>query len=182
MFKKPGFRVGIRPLLETDINDRYASWFKNYDGHLDYYSGSGYEMNKDDLIRQLKDSKKKKDHFFYAIVHLEPDLLIGSIKIGPISHRHKTADLVTLIGDRNFIRRGLAKEAISLGNAIAFEELNLRKLYSGMYAENKASINAYLASGWVIEGVMKGQYWVNGKPMDRIMVACFNPRYFKESR
>ena len=31
---------------------------------------------------------------------------------------------------------------------------------------------------WVVEGTLKGHYLVDGKPMDRILVACFNKRYF----
>ena len=89
-----------------------------------------------------------------------------------------TSDLVALIGDRDYLGLGLAKEAIALGNVMAFEQHDIRKLYGGMFAAHIASIKAYTAAGWVIEGSLKGQYLVEGKPMDRVLVACFNPKYF----
>jgi RimJ/RimL family protein N-acetyltransferase len=42
-----------------------------------------------------------------------------------------------------------------------------------MYANNKASIGAYLKAGWVIEGILKDHYLVDDLPMDRVLVACF---------
>jgi hypothetical protein len=47
-----------------------------------------------------------------------------------------------------------------------------------MFEENIASVKAYMKTGWVVEGRLRAQYWVNEKPMDRITVACFNPKYF----
>jgi hypothetical protein len=65
-----------------------------------------------------------------------------------------------------------------LGNKLCFEYYDFRKLHGGMFQANIASIKAYLKTGWVIEGLLKGQYWVDQKPMDRVAVACFNPKYF----
>jgi len=47
-----------------------------------------------------------------------------------------------------------------------------------MFRGNIGSVKAYTRAGWVIEGVLKGQYLVDGKAEDRILVACFNPKYF----
>ena len=109
----------------------------------------------------------------YAVVFAESNLVIGTIKIGPVHAVHGTSDLVVLLGDVEFHGKGLAVEAIIQGNTLAFSEHNVRKLHGGMYASNAASIGAYLKAGWVIEGNLKDHYTVNGQPMDRVLVACF---------
>src|SRR5690606_4896108 len=108
------------------------------------------------------------------------DLLIGTVKIGPVNKKQKTSDLVTLIGNRNYLGKGLAPEIIKLGNKIAFEKHDIRKLYGGMYMSNIPSIKGYTRAGWIVEGRLKGFYWNEGKNEDRLLVTCLNPKYFTE--
>ena len=177
IYRKDGFRIHLRPLEESDIDERYVSWFEQRDAHLDYYASSGRKFTADVLISDLRNAAANHN-YFYAIVDNASGAVIGNIRIGPINVRHKTSDLATLIGDRSFVGKGLAREAVALGNEIAFEKHDVRKLYSGMFEENVASVKAYVAAGWVIEGRLKGQFLVGDRPSDRILVACFNPKYF----
>jgi hypothetical protein len=49
-----------------------------------------------------------------------------------------------------------------------------------MYISNIPSIKAYTKAGWLIEGRLKGQYYVDSKKEDRLLVACFNPSIFSD--
>ena len=162
----------LRRLQVEDIDDRYASWFQNQELML-YYRGNPRPMVKQDLIDEFMDFEKVGEVFVYAIVVEDGNLVIGTIKIGPVHYAHKTSDLVVMIGDTSFHGKGLAVEAIKLGNELAFKEHLVRKLHGGIYANNKASIGAYLKAGWVIEGILKDHYLVDNLSMDRVLVACF---------
>jgi len=162
----------LRRLQVEDIDDRFASWFQNQE-LMQYYRGNPRPMVRQDLIDEFLDFEKDGEVFVYAIVLEDRNLVIGTIKIGPVHNPHRTSDLVVMIGDINFHGKGLAVEAIKLGNYLAFNEHLVRKLHGGMYANNKASIGAYLKAGWVIEGILKDHYLVDDLPMDRVLVACF---------
>jgi ribosomal-protein-alanine N-acetyltransferase len=166
----------LRPLETADIDDEFVSWYQNNDGHLDFFTGSRRSFSRDDLLEWERLSEERNTHLY--LISGDDGGRIGTIKIGPVDLVNMTSDLVCLIGNRSYLGRGLAKEAIALGNKIAFDELDIRRLHSGMYESNIASIKAYTRAGWVTEGKMKGYYWVDGKPLDRICVACFNPFYF----
>jgi RimJ/RimL family protein N-acetyltransferase len=170
-----GRRVFLRRLREEDIDERFASWFQNKD-LMQYYRGNPKPMSRQDLLDELSDFETKGEVFVYAVVFAESNLVIGTIKIGPVHAVHRTSDLVVLLGDVEFHGKGLAVEAIVQGNNRAFTEHNVRKLHGGMYASNTASINAYLKAGWIIEGSLKDHYLVDGEPMDRVLVACFPSR------
>lgn len=172
-----GERLIIRTLVESDITDEYVGWHAN-DEHTKFYSSSGKSFTKDFLLNELKAAHDSGDLFIFGLFFKENNKLIGNIKIGPVSKRHKTSDLVVFIGDTNFLGKGLAVEGIRLGNQMAFEALGIRKLFGGMFYSNMASVKAYTRADWVIEGVLKGQYLVDGKTEDRILVACFNPEFF----
>ena len=162
----------LRRLRVEDIDDRFASWFQNQELMM-YYRGNPKPMVKQDLVDEFIDFEEVGEVFVYAIVVEDENLVIGTIKIGPVHNTHKTSDLVVLIGDVRFHGKGLAVEAIKLGNELAFTEHMVRKLHGGIYADNKASVGAYLKAGWVIEGILKDHYLVDGSSMDRVLVACF---------
>ena len=117
-------------------------------------------------------------HYMYAIIYKENNKHIGNLKIGPILKEHKVSDLVTLIGDRDYWKKGLATESIRLGNKLAFEKYDLRKLSGAIASKNIGSIKCYTKADWVIEGSLKEHLIYNGEYSDRVMVSCFNPKYF----
>lgn len=167
----------LRILKIEDINDEYCSWYSNADGHLDYFTGSGRAFDKSVLVKDYNEGVSSGRWFYYLIVADNGDY-IGNVKIGPVDLKNKSSDLVCLIGNRNYLGRGLATKVIQKANEIAFQVYGIRRLHGGMYASNVASIKAYTRAGWVIEGVMKGYYWINESNEDRVCVACFNPEYF----
>ncbi len=171
--------IKLRLLEETDIDDEYISWFSNSDGHLDYFTGSGRIFDRKTIIEDCQKGKETKKWFYYIIESNEKK--IGNIKIGPIDLKNKTSDLVCLIGNRDYLGKGLATKAISLANNIAFKTYDIRRLQGGMYSSNIPSIKAYTRAGWVIEATLKGFYFSNDDAIDRVCVACFNPKYFNNN-
>ena len=167
----------LRSLKSTDIDETFLSWFHD-EPLMRFYTNSRQTYSRESLLSSIEQGIANATVYVFAIIELESQVCIGTIKLGPINHDHQISDLVVLIGDRRFHGRGLAIEAIRLGNAIAFEEFNIRKLFGGMFETNQSSLKAYTGTGWVEEGRLKGHYLVNGLPVDRILVACFNPRFF----
>ena len=174
-------RLYLTLLTDEDITDEYVSWHDNQQ-HTKYYSASGKRFTRDFLLNEMREGQQSETLFVYGIHFKENDKLIGNVKIGPIVKRHKTSDLVVFLGDTDYLRKGLAVEAIKLGNELAFTEHDIRKLYGGMFRGNIGSVKAYTRADWVIEGILEGQYLADDKPEDRILVACFNPKYFDVSK
>lgn len=170
-------RVFVKEIAIEDITDRVMAWFEDEE-LMRYYSNSRNKITKESLLQSIAEGKKNGNVFTFGIYDNVSSALIGTLKLGPINHSQKISDLVVLIGDRNFLGKGLAVEAIKLGNELAFEEYDIRKLFGGMYESNTPSIKAYTRAGWIIEGRLKGHYYVSNTNEDRILVGCFNPKYF----
>ena len=179
MTRIAGERLYIKEIEIEELTDPVMAWFSDSE-LMKYYTNSRRVITKDTLVASIERGKRDGDTFTYGIYDIERELLIGTLKLGPINKIHKTSDLATLIGDRSFLGKGLAPEAIRLGVELAFSVYDLRKLYGGMYASNVASIKAYCRAGWLIEGRLKGFYQVEGRNQDRVLVGCFNPKYFSE--
>ncbi len=169
--------ASLRPVTLNDIDDEYLSWYSNDDGHLDFFTGSGRAFDRETLVEDFQKGVETGRWFYYVIESPEGER-IGTLKIGPIDTRNRTADLVALIGNRKFLGQGLATKAIALGNQLAFAKYDIRRLQSGIFATNIPAIKAYTRAGWVVEATFKGFYLRDGQPVDRVCVACFNPKYF----
>ncbi|MEJ2913008.1 GNAT family N-acetyltransferase [Pseudoalteromonas sp. C12FD-1] len=171
--------IYLRPLIETDITEPYLENFKD-DEVLLFLEVTNTELTKKSVTAYIKNGLDTKTYYMYAICLIENDQHIGNLKIGPINNKQKISDLVTVIWNKAYWGKGLASEAIKIGNKLAFEKHNIRKLSGGMYSDNIGSIKAYTRAGWVIEATLKNHYMLNGKLQDRVVVSCFNPSYFDE--
>ena len=173
-----GDRIYLKKIDISEIDETFMSWFSD-ENLMKYYTNSKKEITKENIVNHILEGEYNKTSYTYGIYEILSDKCIGTIKIGPINNAHKISDLVALIGDKNYHNRGMATEAIKLGNEIAFNIHGIRKLFGGMYENNIASIKAYVNAGWIIEGKLRGHYFENGIPIDRILVGCFNPKYFE---
>ena len=174
-------RIYLRPLITDDIDERYLNGFKN-ESVLSFLEVEGKTLTKQIVVDYMKEGISTKTYFMYAICLKDNDLQIGNLKVGKINLKHMFSDLVTVIWDQNYWGKGLATESIKLGNKIAFEKHNIRKLTGGMYASNIGSYKAYTNAGWFKEGVLKNHLFDGKKFQDQILISCFNPFYFSKGK
>lgn len=170
-----GGRVYLRKLIPEDIGETYLSWFRDpvVTEYLD-----ARNLSRKDVVDYMVDGHASGLHAMYGIFLAAGDRHIGNVKVGPIAWKHGTGGLVTFIGDRSCWGQGIAREAIAIGTRLGFELHGLRKLSDGVADGNIGSLKAYQAAGWVLEARMRGHHIVNGTVRDRLVISCFNPKYF----
>lgn len=169
-------KLFLRELVESDVNENYLKGFSNPDV-TEFLEVDGASLTKEEVIDYMNSGRATKSYFMYAICLSENKKQIGNLKIGSINYRHMTSDLVTVIWDREEWGKGYGTEAIKLGNSLAFEKYNIRKLSGGIYDKDFGAIKAYTRAGWVIEAKLQNQAIVNGEYLDKVFVCCFNPNY-----
>lgn len=172
-------RIFLKKIDIHELTDEVMSWFKD-DSLMEYYTTSKKEITREELINSIKMGEESERMYTFGVYMRDDWRLIGTVKIGPIIKAHGLSDLVILIGNKDYHGKGLAVEAIKLGNKVAFEEFNIRKLSGGMYEDNDASYKAYTRAGWHYEGILKDHYMHNGIPQNRILISCFNPKYLEK--
>jgi RimJ/RimL family protein N-acetyltransferase len=169
--------IYLRKIESNDLSGPVMSWFER-DDLMKFYTNSKNVITKEGLLSFIKKNEVDKTSYTYGFFDCETDEIIGTIKIGPINLHHKISDLVVLLGNDKYRGKGIATMAIGLGQDLAFNSLDIRKLFGGMYESNIPSIKAYLRAGWIVEGRLSDQYLVNDKSEDRLLVANFNHKYF----
>ncbi|MCI8949016.1 MAG: GNAT family N-acetyltransferase [Lachnospiraceae bacterium] len=101
----------------------------------------------------------------FAIRNIENAELIGCCGLCYINWIHRNADLSLYIGkDFAYIDDfGYAKESCSLLFNYGFNQLGLEKIWSELYEFDLKKIELYQKVGMQIDGVLRNQYYYEGK-------------------
>lgn len=169
-----GPNVYLRKIVMFDVNSNYHQWM-NDPQVTQFLEIRHTRRSMKDLREYVADIIERKDDAFFAICLNETGKHIGNIKLGPINRVHGFATIGFLIGDREHWGKGIATEAVSLITRYAFETLGLHKVLAGCYANNEASLRVFKKNGFKKEGVQTAQWLCNGKYVDGILLAKFNP-------
>lgn len=164
-----GKKLYLRPLEESDINQRYLNWINN-SKVARFLEVNLFPITKIELMAFYKQQKKSKIDIIFAIVAKNKDMHIGNIKLGNINYVHRYADLGIMIGERDFWDRGYGQEAINLLLNYAFNRLNLNKVILGVYGNHRAAIKCYRKIGFKVEGKIRKLLYFEGKYVDKIIM------------
>lgn len=171
-------RIEVKPLTEDLITERYLDWFNN-ESVVEFSGGGKKNLTKESVLEYIQTGIDTGRYYMWAIFIKEENLHIGNIKVGEIDLKNNISDLATIIGDVNYWGKGLATEAIEVGQELAFEKYNFRKLSGTILAGNIGSLKAYKKAGWIEEGLLKDHIMANNQLHDQILVSKFNPKIYK---
>lgn len=117
----------------------------------------------------------RMDALYFAIEKNEDKKHVGNVWLWGIDLRHRRAEMRVLIGDRDSIGKGIGTEAIALACDYAFTRLNLHKVYAYVLATNERARKSFEKAGFVVEGVLKSDRWVDDRYVDLYLLARINP-------
>lgn len=170
MMEKITSKIYLRELTDDDVTEEYLEWFR--DQEVTQYLDA-HNLTRQEVLENIAKGKKLGVHVMLAIIENTSGKHIGNVKVGPINKVTKVSDLVTVIGDLGSHGKGYGRDAILAGSHYAFENLGIRKLAGRINVKNIASVKAYMAAGWYIEGVLREHTLRNGVPEDVYSVARF---------
>ena len=73
--------------------------------------------------------------------------------------------------------KGYASEAIDLLLELAFDHMNLNRIYLRVFTENQPAIKCYDRCGFVREGVLRQDYYSYGEYHDVIMMGILRDEW-----
>lgn len=120
------------------------------------------------------------DFIIFIIYHKKDKKPIGNVGLNHINWLNRNANIFTLIGFPEYWGKGIAGEAADLVINYGFTELNLHKIYSGVYDPNKRSLRAAEKLGFKEEAVLKEEIYIDGKYEDVHKFALFKEDWLKK--
>jgi RimJ/RimL family protein N-acetyltransferase len=110
----------------------------------------------------------------FAIRDLESQDLIGSVQIIHLSQVHRNGEMVIRIGDSRFRGRGYGPTALRSLLDYAWNNLKLHRLSARVFKSNVRAIAAYKKVGFIEEGLLREDAFVEGQWEDVVLMGVLN--------
>lgn len=167
--KREGKDIVLRLLRPEDVTPEYVLWMADEEvtQFLEMrWTAYGMEESR----KYVQAMGESSSDYLMGIYLKRRNEHIGNIKIGGINPIHRFAELGLVIGNPTLRGKGYGTEAIQLGTEIAFQELNLNKVWAGLYANNVGCYRAFMKAGYREVGIFQQHRFYKGEYVDEIVV------------
>jgi RimJ/RimL family protein N-acetyltransferase len=167
----------LRPLRVADrtTSVRWRNDPQIRDSVLGYRFPVTEAMEADWIDAVLKD--RSQTRLVLAVEDASDQAFVGFVYLNNIDWYARNAEFGILIGDPSRQGKSLAKEALALVAAYAFETLNLNRLYVRVAAFNARAQRLFRGFGFVEEGTQRKQAFVGGRYHDIVLFGLLREEY-----
>ena len=162
-----GATVYLRPIVQADVNDKYASWINDPETNR-YLETGRFPTTLAALADFVQRCQNRNDVIFLAIMTKDGDRHIGNIKLEPINWVHRNGIVGIMIGERDSRYKGAGTEAMFLLMRHAFEKLNLHRVGLGVASDNEPGIKSFIKVGFKEEGRLREAIWRSQHYVDHV--------------
>ena len=158
----------LKPLTENDVTVKYVNWLK--DEEVTKYLEIRYEdYSIDDLKSYVESFKNDESKFLFGIFSKSDDDHIGNVTIYNINYQTGVFAIGYIIGDKNHWGTSASTEAMFLSLQYAFDYLNLRKTFCGVYSNHVKARFILKKIGLKEEARLKGRFLYKEEPVDSVI-------------
>ena len=174
--------VRIRELREKD-SSKYFAWINNRELVLLNSPFSPVSEVEHKLWFESI-SKNQSAKTFSIVTNFEgdEDFLIGTCSLRKINKLNKNAELQIRIGEPEFRNKGFGTTVIKKLLSFGFCDLNLHKIYLDVFKQNERARKAYLKCGFLEEGILREQVYIDGKFVDLVHMSILSREFLKRKK
>lgn len=160
-----GDRIRFTAVESRDLATM-ARWWQDIDFLRHFDSALAYPKTEDQLSRMVSEQQASHSDFLFALRPLDADDLLGLFQFSGIQWNHGTSYIAIGIGDPANRQQGLGREAMQLGLAYGFQEMNLHRVVLTVFSYNEPAMTLYEQLGFVREGVHREHLLRDGQRYD----------------
>lgn len=163
-----GRKIVLRP-LELQDADTLQKWYVDKEFRLAYneYASVDLESIKKEILASSGDIRDPRREKVIYLVQKKSDLQpIGLAGLRHIDRRNGNAELVLGIGEKDMRLAGYGVDIMILLLDIMFYQLGLEKAYINIYDNHDLGLRSAISFGFITEGKMRKQVFVDGKYID----------------
>ncbi len=109
----------------------------------------------------------------FAVRHLETNAYLGNVWLHGIHWINRNAELRILLGAPEAREKGHGTRACQMLLRFAFEKLGLHKVFLYVTSGNPRARRAFEKAGFAEEGVLKDEFFLDGRFLDVHRMAAF---------
>ncbi|MDF2152926.1 spermidine N1-acetyltransferase [Vibrio sp. CAU 1672] len=167
-------RLKIRALERSDL--RFIHNLNNNRSIMNYWFEEPYESY--DELEELYQKHIHDDAERRFVVENSAGDLIGLVELIEINYIHRSAEFQIIIAPA-YQGQGYAMEMVHRALDYSFSILNLHKVYLLVSLDNSKAIHLYKKCGFIEEGHLVAEYFINGTYHDVKRMYILQHQYLK---
>ncbi len=174
-----GRKIVLRPLEQQDA-EMLQKWYVDKDFRLAYNEYASVDIQSikkeiDFLGGSIKDPRVEKVIY---LVQRKSDLRpIGLAGLRHIDRRNGNAELVLGIGEKDMRLAGYGVDILIVLLDVVFYQLGMEKAYLNVYDNHDLGLRSAISFGFISEGKMRKQVFVEGKYIDLWTLGLLKEEY-----
>lgn len=104
---------------------------------------------------------------------------VGNVVLDQIDRYLATARLSIYVGEKDALGKGVATTAIYLVLKKMFPAEKLHKVWLTAHARNTPAIATYTKLGFVIEGVLRDEFWLENRRVNALLMSLLQAEFQK---
>jgi diamine N-acetyltransferase len=164
--------IKLRPLEREDL--MFVHQLNNIDSVMRYWFEEAYESFAE--LAQLYERNIHNQTERRFIIANGDNEAAGLVELVEINHLHRRCEFQIAVHP-TYEGRGYASRATRIAIDYAFKVLNIHKLYLHVDKDNVHAIGIYENCGFHPEGVLRDEFFVNGRYRDAVRMCLFQPDY-----
>ena len=121
--------------------------------------------------------KHRSDDAKYFAIETLDGKLVGDCGLRFIDWKSRKAEFFITIGEKQFWDKGLGSDALRIVIRLAFDKMNLNRLWLTVLVDNPRAVRCYEKCGFVREGLLRQESYVDGKYRDVLLMALLREDY-----
>ena len=160
----------------------FAKWQNNE--RVRHYARFSMPTTAEDIKKWFEPRSEggPREGVFFTIYHKGDKRPIGSMGLFRINWIYRNAWIMGIIGEPEYWGKGIIGEAAKLLINYGFTELNLHKIYAGVFNPNKRSLRAAEKLGFKQESLLKEDMYVDGVYVDTYQFGLFKRDWMEQNK
>lgn len=159
--------VRLRPPEERDV--RAIQSLRNDELTRASLGGFSVGYSTRDVNEWLERHRSRADEVVWVVATVGDDECIGHTGLYNLDQRVRKAEFGIVLGRPN-TGRGIGREVTTAVLSFGFRELNLRRIYLSVLANNERAIRLYRAIGFADEGRLREDQYRGGEYRDVLIM------------
>jgi len=171
-----GEMIRLRPIEREDL-PRFVRWFRDPEvrRHLGAYLPFSLVQEERWFERTLEQIERGES--VLLAIETSEGVHIGNIGLHRINWKDRNAELGIMIGEKEYWDQGYGTDAIRTLLRVAFDEMNLHRVYLRVDADNRRGIRCYEKSGFRQEGTLRDAVFREGTYHDQWLMSVLRPEW-----
>ncbi|NLE45826.1 MAG: GNAT family N-acetyltransferase [Chloroflexi bacterium] len=171
-----GEKVRLRPVERDDL-PRFVRWFADPEVRRYLLVFQPFSLAQEERwYERMVDSVERQETVLFAIDALD-GVHIGNIGLHNINWKDRSTELGIVIGEKSYWDQGLGTDAISTLLHLAFDEMNLHRVFLRVDADNARGIRCYEKCGFRLEGTLRDATFKEARYVDQYMMSILQPEF-----